>query len=129
MATVSQIRQAVGSLQSRTRRQSAVTRWLPRRNCRGARCRRTALMSAFIGKLPDARGLCPAVLVVAPVSSSGSSPRGWVVEVEPAGGVEGVLAGADGQAGGEDRFVVVVVAGPVDRRLPLVGGAHRTEPA
>lgn len=41
MATVSQIRQHVASLQSRPRGQSAVTRWLPRRGCRGARCRRT----------------------------------------------------------------------------------------
>jgi hypothetical protein len=30
------------------------------------------------------------------------------------------LAGADGQAGGENRFVVVVVAGAVDRELPVV---------
>jgi hypothetical protein len=37
-------------------------------------------------------------------------PGGGVVEVEAAGGVEGVLAGA----GGEDRFVVVVVAGAVE---------------
>src|SRR5260370_1692922 len=39
-----------------------------------------------------------------------------------AGGVESVLRGADGQAGGEARFVVVVVAGGVDRELPLAGG-------
>src|ERR1022692_513698 len=58
-----------------------------------------------------------------------SGPGGWVVEVEAAGGVEGVLAGADGQAGGEDGFVVVVVAGAVDRELPLVGGADVAQPA
>ena len=39
------------------------------------------------------------------------------------------MAGADGQAGGEDRFVVVVVAGAVDRELPLVSGADVAEPA
>ena len=33
------------------------------------------------------------------------------------------MAGADGQAGEEDRFVVVVVAGAVDRELPVAGGA------
>src|SRR5215472_7258368 len=54
---------------------------------------------------------------------------GGVVEVEAAGGVEGVLAGADGQAGEEDRFVVVVVAGAVDRELPVVGGADIAQPA
>ena len=56
-------------------------------------------------------------------------PGGGVVEVEAAGGVEGVLAGADGQAGGEDRFVVVVVAGAVDGELPLAGGADVAQPA
>src|SRR5215471_8254212 len=59
----------------------------------------------------------------------GSGPGGWVVEVEAAGGVEGLLAGADGQAGGEDRFVVVVVAGAVDRELPLVGRADVAQAA
>jgi hypothetical protein len=39
------------------------------------------------------------------------------------------LAGADGQAGGEDRFVVVVVAGTVDRELPLAGRADVAQAA
>ena len=39
------------------------------------------------------------------------------------------MAGADGQAGGEEGFVVVVVAGAVDRELPLAGGADIAEPA
>jgi hypothetical protein len=39
------------------------------------------------------------------------------------------LAGADGQAGEEDRFVVVVVAGAVDGELPLAGGADVAQPA
>ena len=39
------------------------------------------------------------------------------------------MAGADGQAGEEDRFVVVVVAGEVDRELPVVGGADVAQPA
>jgi len=43
-----------------------------------------------------------AYLVVWPVSSSGSGPGGGVAQVEAAGGVEGLLAGADGQAGGEE---------------------------
>ena len=55
-----------------------------------------------------------------PLVRQGSGPGGGVVEVEAAGGVEGLLAGADGQAGGEDRFVVAVVAGAVDGELPLV---------
>jgi hypothetical protein len=67
--------------------------------------------------------------VVSFVSSSGVWPRQWVVQVEAAGGVEGVLAGADGEAGEEDRFVVVVVAGAVDSELPLVGGADVAQPA
>ena len=41
------------------------------------------------------------VLVVTPVGSSGVRPSGGVVEVEAAGGVEGLLAGADEQAGGK----------------------------
>src|ERR1700722_10503335 len=56
-------------------------------------------------------------------------PGSGVVEVEAAGGVEGVLAGAYGQADEEDRFVVVVVAGAVDRELPVVGGADVAEAA
>jgi hypothetical protein len=40
--------------------------------------------------------------VVSPVSSSSVRPGGGVVEVEAAGGVEGVLAGADGETGEED---------------------------
>src|SRR5215471_7812005 len=59
----------------------------------------------------------------------GSGPGGGVVEVEAAGGVEGLLAGADGQAGGKDRFVVVVVAGAVDRELPVAGGADVAQAA
>jgi MFS superfamily sulfate permease-like transporter len=39
---------------------------------------------------------------------------------------EGVLAVANGEGRWEDRFVVVVVAGAVDRELPLVGGAVST---
>ena len=39
------------------------------------------------------------------------------------------MAGADGEAGEEDRFVVVVVAGAVDRELPLAGGADVTQQA
>ena len=39
------------------------------------------------------------------------------------------MAAADGQAGEEDRFVVVVVAGAVDRELPLAGGAGIAQPA
>jgi hypothetical protein len=61
-------------------------------------------------------------------ASSGSGPGGGIVEVEPAGGVDGVLAGAHGQAGEEDRFVVIVVAGAVDRKLPLAGGADIPQP-
>src|SRR5215472_1444534 len=72
--------------------------------------------------LPAAKWSCPLV-------RRGSGPGGGVVEVEAAGGVEGVLAGADGQAGGEDRFVVVVVAGAVDRELPVVGGADVAQSA
>jgi hypothetical protein len=39
------------------------------------------------------------------------------------------LAGADGKASEEDRFVVVVVAGAVDGELPLAGGADIAQPA
>ena len=49
-------------------------------------------------------------------------PGGGVAEVEAAGEVEGVLAGPDRQPAREDRFLVVVVAGPVDRDSPVVGG-------
>ena len=74
-------------------------------------------------------GTAAAGLVVTPVSSSGSGPGGGVVEVEAASGVEGVLAGAEGRAGGEDRFVIVVLAGAVDGELPLAGGADVAQPA
>ena len=59
----------------------------------------------------------------------GSGPGGGVAEVEAAGGVEGVFAGAGGQAGGEDRFLVVVVAGAVDGESPVVGGADVAQSA
>ena len=39
------------------------------------------------------------------------------------------MAGADGQAGEEGRFVVVVVAGAVDGELPVVGGADVAQAA
>ena len=51
----------------------------------------------------------------------GSGPGGGVGEVEAAGGVEGVFGGAAHQAGGQERFVVVVVAGAVDREAPVAG--------
>src|SRR4051794_1105975 len=56
-------------------------------------------------------------------------PGGGIAQVESAGEVEGVLAGPDGQPGREDRFGVVVVAGPVDRDLPVMGRADVTQPA
>ena len=41
--------------------------------------------------------------------------------MEPAGDVAGVFAGADWQAGGEDGIVVVLVAGAVGGKAPVVG--------
>ena len=59
-----------------------------------------------------------------PLVRRGSGPGGGVVEVETAGGVEGVLAGPSGQAGEQNRFVVVV-AGAVDREQPARQDAGR----
>ena len=63
--------------------------------------------------------------MVAPVSSSGvgSGPGGGVVEVEPAGAVEGFFGGADVVSAWEDGVFVAVAAGEVDREAPTVGGA------
>jgi hypothetical protein len=55
-------------------------------------------------------------------------PGGGIAEVEAAGEVEGVFAGAEREPVGEGRLGVVVVAGPVDRDLPVVGGADVAQP-
>jgi hypothetical protein len=47
-----------------------------------------------------------------------SDPGGGVIEVETAGAVEGVFGSAGEQAGRQDRILVVVVAGAVDREAP-----------
>ena len=54
-------------------------------------------------------------------SVGGSGSGGGVVEVEPAGGVQGVLGGAGEVAGGQDRVSVAVFAGQVDREAPAGG--------
>lgn len=61
----------------------------------------------------------------APVNSPGrrSDPGGVVAEVEAAGAVEGFLRGASGPVAGQERFLVVVVAGPADGKAPGAGRA------
>src|SRR5664279_6573636 len=51
----------------------------------------------------------------------GSGPGGGVAEVEAAGGVQGVFGGAGEGAGGQDRILVAVFAGQVDREAPAGG--------
>jgi len=48
----------------------------------------------------------------------GSCPGGWVAEVEAAGGIEGVFGCAGCESGGQDRILVAVLAGEVDREAP-----------
>ena len=47
-----------------------------------------------------------------------SGPGGGVVEVEAAGAVEGLFGGACGSSVGQDRVLVGVAAGEVDRESP-----------
>lgn len=51
----------------------------------------------------------------------GSGPGGGVAEVQAAGGVQGVFGYAGEGAGGQDRILVAVFAGQVDREAPAGG--------
>lgn len=61
--------------------------------------------------------------MVLAVGPSGVGSGVEVGEVVVAGGVEGVLGGADRLAVGQDGVLVAVVAGEVDREAPQVGRA------
>src|SRR4029450_5279121 len=56
-------------------------------------------------------------------------PGGGVVEVQPAGTVQGFFRGAGVQAGRQDGVLVAVAAGEVDGKAPPAGQPAVAEPA
>src|SRR4030095_14306635 len=56
-------------------------------------------------------------------------PGGGVVEVQPAGAVQGLFRGAGVQAGWQDGVLVAVAAGEVDGKAPPAGRPAVAEPA
>ena len=85
---------------------------------RASMAKRSGLSRSTIGRIWRKFELKPHLSGLARKFVGGSCPGGWVAQVEAAGGIEGVFGCAGQVSGGQDRILVAVLAGQVDREAP-----------